>query len=115
MDRTAATASPLAALERLQHWWRRLAASVFALPGEAGMDAATARVVEEIGRLVEDGRTERGGEISVRSRAGRIAGIYRAASLPQRAAILNLITREFAPDREALEKAITAIRTAADD
>ena len=113
MDRTTVTASPLAALERLQHWWRRLAASVFALPGE--VDAATARVVAEIGKLIEDGRTERGGEISVRSRAGRIAGIYRAASLPQRAAILNLITREFAPDREALEKAITAIRTAADD
>jgi malonyl-CoA decarboxylase len=115
MDQAASTPNPLSALERLQHWWHRLAASVFALPGEPGIDAAAARVVDEVGKLIEDGRAQRGGEISVRSRAERIAGIYRGASLPQRAAILNLITHEFAPDREALEKAIAAIRAAAND
>ena len=121
MDQAASTPTPLSApnplsaLERLQHWWHRLAASVFAMPGEAGYDPATARLLEELGRMIEDARAQRGGEISVRNRAERLAAAYRGASLPQRAAILNLITREFAPDREALEKAIAAIRAAAND
>jgi malonyl-CoA decarboxylase len=114
MDQAASTPSPLSALERLQHWWHRLAVSVFAVPGAPG-DPATAHVVDELRKLVEDSRAQRGGEISVRSRAERIAETYRRASLPQRAAILNLITREFAPDRDALERAITAIRAAAND
>ena len=115
MDQAASTPNPLSALERLQHWWRRLAASVFALPGEPGSDPATAHVVDEIRKLVEDSRAQRGGEISVRSRAERIAETYRRASLPQRSAILNLITHEFAPDRDALERAIAGIRAAAND
>jgi malonyl-CoA decarboxylase len=107
--------SPLSALERLRHWWHRLATSVFAAPGAAESDRAIARLLDELGGLLEESRAQRGGEISARSRAERIAAIYRGASLPRRAAILNLITREFAPDRDALEKAIAAIRTAADD
>jgi malonyl-CoA decarboxylase len=121
MDQVAATPdslsapNPLSALKRLRHWWQRVAASVFAMPGAPGVDLATARLLDELASLIEDARAQRGGEISVRGRAERIAAVYRAASLPQRAAILNLITREFAPDREALEKAIAAIRAAADD
>jgi malonyl-CoA decarboxylase len=121
MDQAASTPNPLSAshplsaLERLRHWWHRLATSVFAMPGEPGYDPATARLLEELGRMIEDARAQRGGEISVRNRAERLAAAYRGASLPQRAAILNLITREFAPDREALEKAIAAIRAAAND
>src|SRR6185503_6426209 len=115
MDQAANPPNPLSALERLRHWWERLAASVFAIPGDPGSDPATTQRLQELKALIEDGRAERGGEMSVRTRAGRIAAVYRASTLPQRAAILNLITREFAPDRDALEKAITAIRTAAND
>jgi malonyl-CoA decarboxylase len=121
MDQAASTPrpisapNPLSALERLQHWWHRLAASVFAVPGDPGLDLATARLLEAVRKLLEEGRTERGGEISVRNRAERIAAVYRGASLPQRAGILNLITREFAPDRDALESAIAALRAAAND
>src|SRR5262245_10777053 len=90
MDQAASPPNPLSALERLRHWWQRLAASVFALPGEPGSDPATAQRLHELKALIEDGRAERGGEMSVRTRAGRIAAVYRASTPPQRAAILNL-------------------------
>jgi malonyl-CoA decarboxylase len=121
MDQAASTPNPLSApdplsaLERLRHWWHRLAASVFAIPGDPGFDLATAHLLGELRGLLEDARGQSSGEISVRNRAERIAAVYRGASLPQRGAILNLITREFAPDREALEKAIAAIRAATND
>ena len=114
MNRAASTPSPLSALERLRHWWNRLAASVF--PGfGASEGAAAARLVQQLKPLLEESRIHRGGEGSTRDRAGRIAAIYRAADTPQRTAILNLITREFAPDRDQLEEAISAIRLAAND
>ena len=116
MDQAASSPNPLSsALERLRHWWHRLATSVFAVPGATESDRATVRLLDELKSLLEESRAQRGGEISVRNRAERLATAYRGASLPQRAAILNLITREFAPDREALEKAIAAIQTAAND
>jgi malonyl-CoA decarboxylase len=115
MNRTATNPAPLSALERLRHWWQRIAASVF--PGLAGRDAehAIERLLDGIRPLLEEFRAARGGEASSRERAGRIAAIYRGADAAQRAAILGLITREFAPEREALEEAIAAIRAAADD
>jgi malonyl-CoA decarboxylase len=119
MDQAASTPSTpsttLSALEQLRHWWNRLAASVLGKPGDPGFDPATARLLDKIKALIEESRAQRGGEISVRRRAGEIAAVYRDASLPQRAAILTLITREFAPDRDALEKAIAAIRSATND
>lgn len=113
VNQTASTPGPLSALQRLRHWWHRLAASVF--PGPAADDRATARLIGQLKPLLEESRGRRGGEISVRDRAERIAAIYRGADTAQRAAILNLITHEFAPDRDELEQAISAIRAAADD
>ncbi|HET9403318.1 MAG TPA: malonyl-CoA decarboxylase [Burkholderiales bacterium] len=113
MQQSASTPSPLSALERLRHWWHRLAATVF--PGPAAADRVTARLIGQLKPLLEDSRVLRGGEISARSRAERIAALYRGADMPQRAAILNLITHEFAPDRGELEQAISAIQAAVDD
>ncbi len=115
MNQAASTPNPLSAFERLRHWWRRLAASVFPAPGEIEAGHATARLIGQLKPLLAESRKQRGGEISARSRAERIAVIYRGADTPQRAAILNLITHEFAPDREELEQAISAIQTATDD
>jgi malonyl-CoA decarboxylase len=84
-------------------------------PGDAAADPATAPLVAQLGRLFHESRTQRGGEASARLRAGRIAAIYRGASLPQRAAILNLITHEFAPDRSELERAIATMQVAANE
>ncbi|HEY7744221.1 MAG TPA: malonyl-CoA decarboxylase [Burkholderiales bacterium] len=115
MSQAASTPNPLSAFERLRHWWKRLAAAV--LPG-AGVDEAdgtTGRVLEEIKPLLEESRSQRGGEIAARARAERIAAIYRGASPAQRTAILDLITHGFAPNREELEKAISAIQAAAND
>jgi malonyl-CoA decarboxylase len=115
MSQAASTPNPLSAFERLRHWWKRLAAAV--LPGAGAEEAAgtVARVLEEIKPLLEESRAQRGGEVAARSRAERIAAIYRGASLAQRTAILDLITHEFAPSREELEKAISAIQVAAND
>jgi malonyl-CoA decarboxylase len=115
MSQAASTPNPLSAFERLRHWWKRLAAAV--LPGAGAEEAAgtTARVLQEIKPLLEESRAQRGGEVAAHSRAERIAAIYRGASLAQRTAILDLITHEFAPSREELEKAISAIQVAAND
>jgi malonyl-CoA decarboxylase len=115
MNEAASTSNPLSAFERLRHWWQRLAAAVRPGAGEAEADRATARILGEIKPLLEESRARRGGEVSARDRAGRISAIYRGASLAQRAAILDLITHEFAPGRDELEKAIAAIQAAVND
>ncbi len=114
MTDVASTPNALTALERFRHWWRRIASSVLPAAGPAASRAGS-RLIEEIRPLLEESRVHRGGEVSARQRAGRIAMIYRSADIRQRAAILNLITHEFAPDREQLENAIAAIRSAASD
>ncbi|HEY7656059.1 MAG TPA: malonyl-CoA decarboxylase family protein [Burkholderiales bacterium] len=114
-SQATSTRSPLSAFERLRHWWKRLAAVV--LPG-AGADETGrlgARILDEIQPLLEQSRTLRGGEAEARKRAERIAMIYRGAGPAQRVEILDLITHEFAPQREALETAIAAMQAAADD
>jgi malonyl-CoA decarboxylase len=115
MSEAVSTPAPLSALERLRHWWQRLAAAVLPGGGTGEGDGATAHMLGGIRPLLEESRTQRGGEVSTRHRAGRIAAIYRGATLAQRAAILDLITHEFAPQRDQLERAIAAIRDAADD
>ncbi len=115
MNRVASKPNPLTALERLRHWWHRLATSVFPTAGATAADQAAARLIERIEPLLEEIRAHRGSEVTARARAGRIAALYRGADLPQRAAILNLITHAFAPDRDALESAIAAMRGAAND
>jgi malonyl-CoA decarboxylase len=114
MDQAASTPHPLSALERLRHWGQRLAAAI--LPGTgAAADQATLRLLDDLRPLFEESRAHYGGETSARERAELIAAIYRGASLVQRAAILDLITREFAPNRDALGKAIAAVQAAAND
>jgi malonyl-CoA decarboxylase len=115
MDRAASTPNPLSALERLHHWWQRVASAVFPGLGTAGRDQATARLIAGLKPLLEESRAVRDGEATARERAGQIAAIYRAANFPQRSVILNLITSEFAPSRDALEEAISAIRAAMND
>lgn len=115
MTQAASTPNPLSTFERLRYWWRRLAASVFSGRDETGADRTTSRLIAQLKQLLEESRAQRGGEVSARDRAGRIAALYRGADLPQRAAILDLITHEFAPDRDELEKAIAAIQIAAND
>jgi malonyl-CoA decarboxylase len=111
----AASTHPLSAFERLRHWWGRLALSVFPDLGTTEADRATARIIAGLKPLLDQSHTQGDGEVSVRRRAERIAAVYRNADIRSRAAILNLITREFAPDRAELESAITAIRGAIND
>src|SRR5687767_7166009 len=106
---------PLTTIGRLRDWWDRLAAVLVPSRGGTAADRATSRLIGQIGQLFEDSRTQRGGEISARARADQIAQIYRRASLPQRAAILNLITHEFAPDRAELDTAILALQAAGNE
>jgi len=115
MNRAADTVSQPTAFERIRHWWRRLAATVLAPRGEPGADRATGHILAEIGALIAECRAQRGGELSARRRADQIREIYRAADLPRRAEILNLISSEFAPDRPELESAIVAMQGAATD
>jgi malonyl-CoA decarboxylase len=114
MPHVATTSTPLSALERMRHWWRRIASSV--LPAlDATAERTASRLVESVKPLLAESRAQRGGEVAARRRAESIAGAYRMADIRQRAAILNLITHEFAPDRDELEEAIAGIRTAAND
>ena len=106
--------APLSTIGRLRDWWQGLAATFRPVRGKTG-DRATARLIAHLKQLFEESRSQRGGETSARARAGQIAAIYRGASLPQRAAILNLITHEFAPDRPELMAAITAVHQAANE
>lgn len=115
MNQAASSPSPLSAFERLRHWWRRLAALVFPERGAAEADRSTARLLGQLKPLLEESRAQRGGEVTARARADSIAALYRGADLPQRSTILNLITHEFAPDRDQLEKAIAAIQVAVND
>jgi malonyl-CoA decarboxylase len=115
MNQAASTSHPLSALERLRHWWCRIASSVFPDMGATEAERATARVISGLKPLLDQCRAYAGGEAHARSRAERIAAIYRNADIRSRAAILNLVTHEFAPDRDELERAITAIRVAGND
>jgi malonyl-CoA decarboxylase len=115
MERAADNTSSLTAVERIRHWWRRLATAVLPGHGESAADRALARLLARLEELFEDYRAQRGGELSARTRAEWIAAIYRSADLDQRAAILNRITHAFAPGREALDAALGAMQSAAND
>ena len=121
MDRSTTSLPSVPALqslmtfERLRAWWDRFAAAVAPSLGGSGADRRTARLVEELRVLLDESRTQRGGELSARARAEQIAAIYRCADLPQRAAILNLIAHEFAPDRGNLQTAIVELQAARSD
>lgn len=117
MTQAVSTSTPtsLSAFERLRYWWSRIAQSVLPGPGATEADRAIARVIAGLKPLLEQNHAQSGGEAQVRRRAERIAATYRAADIRSRAAILNLVTREFAPDRDELENAITAIRAASND
>jgi malonyl-CoA decarboxylase len=106
---------PPTALERINHWWRRLAAAV--IPGYRvdAADLGHAELIAQLDEMFDDHRAQRGGESSARARAERIAAIYRAADSAQRAAILIRITRAFAPRRDDLNAALGAMQSAAND
>ena len=107
--------SPLTTFGRLRDWWQGLAASFMPASGGAPVDRATARLIARLKQLFDESKTQRGGEISARDRARQIAAIYRAATPPQRAAILSLVTRVFAPDPTELAAAVAEMHAAEDD
>jgi malonyl-CoA decarboxylase len=109
------TVTPLTTFGRLRGWWLGLAASFMPVRGATVPDRATSRLIAELIQLFADSRAQRGGEISARGRARRIAAIYRGASLAQRLAILNLITHEFAPERRELLAAVAQLQASAND
>ncbi len=115
MERAVDSIPQLTALERIRYWWRRLATAVLPGHGESAADRAKASLLAQIEELFEDYRAQRGGEFSARTRAERIAALYRASDLDQRAAILNRITHAFAPERDALDAALGAMQSAAND
>jgi malonyl-CoA decarboxylase len=115
MEHTADSAPQPTALERLHDWWQRLASRVRPARGDSAADRARSRLVTQLQELFEDCRTQRGGEFSARSRAEKIAAIYRAADPAQRAIILSLITHAFAPDRSELDRTVGAMQSATSD
>ncbi len=115
MERAANNMPSLTALDRLRGWWQQLGTGIPFVHVESSSDRAHMRLVAQLRELFDDYRTQRGGELSTRVRAGRIAAIYHAADLDQRATILNLITRAFAPERDPLDAALSAMQSAASD
>ena len=99
-------------LGRIRGWWQRVASTFLPARGDDASDTQSARQVTQLRQLFDESRAQRGGETAARERAAQIAGIYRGASLPQRAAILNLITHEFAPARAELAAAIIQMQAA---
>lgn len=107
-----ATPKSLGALDRLRDWGLRLAGAV--VPGLAPAQRAQTGPLGELERLLVESRAQRGGEMSARERAQRIVAAYRGADAGARAAILGLISREFMPDRAAVDAALAAMRAASD-
>ncbi|MGB5081395.1 MAG: malonyl-CoA decarboxylase family protein [Burkholderiales bacterium] len=109
------TSVPPGTFARLRNWGQRFAATV--LPARGGGDAGRPGVGAsgDLQTLLRESRMEHGGEISARDRAERIAAIYRGAETARREVILDAISREFTPDREALEGAIAAMTAAASE
>jgi len=104
-----------AQLARLRGWGQRIAATVLPDSSEAKADRQEVWLFDELQTLLEESRAQRGGEISARTRAQRIAAAYRAADTAQRTRILVMIASEFTPDREPLDSALAAMRAATND
>lgn len=121
MDHATNSLSPPPALPsltpfgRLHDLWRQFATLLMPSRGEAIAGGVTTRLDAQLKHLIEESRARRGGETSARARAEQIAAIYRNAGMSQRAAILKLITHEFAPGRGELDRAITAMQAATNE
>jgi malonyl-CoA decarboxylase len=115
MTQTAENVNPPSTLQRVRNWWQRLTAAVRPTGASSEADRETTRALAEFGTLIEESRAQRGGAHSARKRAAQMAALYRGATAEQLAAVLQLISREFAPDRAELQAAITAMQNAADD
>ncbi|MEO8719160.1 MAG: malonyl-CoA decarboxylase family protein [Burkholderiales bacterium] len=111
MNERTTTNAP-GALERLRGWGQRIAAAI--VPGLAPAPRRQTGVPGELEQLFAESRAQRGGEMSARERAQRIAAAYRGADAGERAAILGLISREFMPQRAALDAAVAAMRAASE-
>lgn len=110
-----ATPKQPGAFDRLRSWGQRLAAAVLPGLGPAEPVRAESGMPGELEQLLAQSRAARGGEISARERVQRIAVAYRGADPVRRAAILGLISREFMPERAAVDAAVAAMRDAVDD
>ncbi|MGH8736790.1 MAG: malonyl-CoA decarboxylase [Burkholderiales bacterium] len=97
-------------------WWlRRVAGALWAGGRNRIAERASSRLLAPIEELCDDYRAQRGSELSARARSERFVALYRAADLDQRAAILDRVTHAFAPERNTLNAALSAMQSATDD
>jgi malonyl-CoA decarboxylase len=108
-------ATPAGILGRLRGWGQRLAAAARSGLGPARAPRAATGPAGELEKLLAEWRAPRGGEMSARERAQRIAALYRGAGPEERAAILGHIGSAFMPERAAVDAAVAAMREAVDD
>ena len=108
-------ATPAGFLGRLRGWGQRLAAAARSGLGPALAPRAATGPAGELEKLLAEWRAPRGGEMSARERAQRIAALYRGAGPEERAAILGHIGSAFMPERAAVDAAVAAMREAVDD
>jgi malonyl-CoA decarboxylase len=108
-------ATPASILGRLRGWGQRLAAAARSGLGPARAPRAATGPAGELEKLLAEWRAPRGGEMSARERAQRIAALYRGAGPEERAAILGHIGSAFMPERAAVDAAVAAMREAVDD
>ncbi len=102
------------AVGNLRVAWREIAARV---AGPAAVAPAPDLPEEDARRLVqriEECLANRGGEVTARARAAEIGRAYLALSPLGRRRFLNLLADNFGPDRERIDAAIQAYRTAGD-
>lgn len=116
MDRTAiATSTASSAFDRFRQWVRQVTGGATPARTEPAPARESAPAVAAFQDLLEQCHGQRGGEISARQRADRMAALYHGAAIADRSAILRLITHEFAPDRNRLEHAVAAVQSADSD
>lgn len=105
-------ACSLSVLERARFWWRD-----FIGAGRPGAESSLFgrgddHFAARISQLLKDYRREAGSGAGAREAAFRFAAIYREASSGHRAAMLEQMSRAFAPESEALRSAFVAMQNA---
>ncbi|MGH8272409.1 MAG: malonyl-CoA decarboxylase N-terminal domain-containing protein, partial [Gammaproteobacteria bacterium] len=100
-------------IESVRQLWRRIAARGDGKGVEAGTELG-ARQLERIRRQMRECVNGQGGEISARARAARLGATYLSSDQAGKRDFLRLLTDEFGPDPDAVDKAIDAYRSAID-
>jgi malonyl-CoA decarboxylase len=100
-------------IESVRQLWRRIAARSDGKTAEAGTELG-ARQLERIRRQMRECVNGQGGEISARARAARLGATYLSSDQAGKRDFLKLLTDEFGPDPDKVDKAIDAYRSAID-